>query len=154
MPSKLFAAATFTSLLFVACSDSGGSGSGAGSDSGTGTGTDGGSTTTTFTCCIGTDEFSCETDEAAQACGQGSPGTCKKSGSCGSSKPDAGGTSGGAIGDTCSFDNDCESNICVKKTGASEGVCSKTCDATLDCPSLWTCAPVAGRSGDHCIPVP
>ena len=154
MPSKLFAAATFTSLfVFAACSDSGGSGSGSGSDAGT----DGGSSSTTYGCCIGTDDFSCETEEAAQSCAQqGSPGTCKKSGSCGSgSKPDAGGGSGsGAIGDTCSFDVDCESSICVKKTGASEGVCSKKCDATLDCPSLWTCTSVAGRSGEHCVPEP
>lgn len=52
-----------------------------------------------------------------------------------------------SLGRDCSSDNDCEDNaFCVKKTGQSQGVCTKTCADSSECAGGQECV-ITGSSG-------
>ena len=60
-------------------------------------------------------------------------------------------TGGGNVGDECQGDGDCNSNICLFKSGSAFGYCSKICSSFTDCPDFWNCEEVGNASGTYCV---
>jgi len=54
------------------------------------------------------------------------------------------------IGETCSYNMDCSSNLCLTVGGAALGYCTGQCNVPADCPATWSCAAVSGASGKFC----
>lgn len=101
-----------------------------------------------------------------KGCSPSSAGTCPTGFSCQSGKliaadgssstsvqvcfPDG----GGGIGSACAFGPAaCKSHLCVKKD--SGNVCTKTCNAAVDCPVEWTCGAEQTATGETvsvCLP--
>jgi hypothetical protein len=54
------------------------------------------------------------------------------------------------IGETCSYNMDCASNLCLTVGGAALGYCTGQCNVPADCPATWTCSAVSGASGKFC----
>jgi hypothetical protein len=60
-----------------------------------------------------------------------------------------------AVGESCTDDSDCDSNVCVFEGRSSTGVCSQPCSFVDTCPggdSVWADCADYGSSGSVCIP--
>jgi hypothetical protein len=100
----------------------------------------------------------CQPKEIAcpDACSD-SGGWVSGSGGSGGGNAGTGGTGGSSgstanpIGGECQGDPDCASKICLFKTGAAFGYCSKLCEDWTDCPDFWDCSAVGNASGTYCV---
>ncbi len=54
------------------------------------------------------------------------------------------------IGETCTYNLDCDSNLCLTSGTATLGYCTAQCSVPAECPTTWACAPVGGASGKFC----
>ncbi len=61
-----------------------------------------------------------------------------------------GNQSGGGIGQGCTFNSDCASEICIGG-GLQDGYCSQTCTDFTDCPEFWDCDNNPGGAGQACL---
>lgn len=78
---------------------------------------------------------------------------------CGTSEepgdhPDGGGAPAATeFGSTCTQNQQCDSQVCVFRTGeGGSGFCSKACDTLDDCGSNWDCDFIDGATRKFCIP--
>ncbi len=51
---------------------------------------------------------------------------------------------GGALGDACEGNADCDSGLCAVDSGSDQTFCTQLCDGTSGCPSGFSCEPVGG----------
>lgn len=63
--------------------------------------------------------------------------------------PGSGGSTGGELGDACTDDSQCASDLCAPSIDGG-GVCSQLCDEAQGCGDGFTCEPVVG--GSICLP--
>lgn len=54
------------------------------------------------------------------------------------------------LGETCSYNMDCVSELCLTVGSATTGYCTAPCTAAVECPAGWTCDAVGGASGKYC----
>ena len=89
----------------------------------------------TCTTCIADSE--CDSGEIC-----GNDGLCQPEGSSGGDGGSSGGTPTAALGDSCSDDSDCGSNLKCVSFGSGTSLCSRTCvgdGSTDDCPTDYKC---------------
>ncbi len=88
----------------------------------------------------------CERGACTPGCGEAGGATCSIGQFCqlDHGRCEAPGT--GALGSSCTRDNDCGSGQC----SASLGVCTAACSRALDCPAGFGCVEVSG--GHRCVP--
>ena len=56
----------------------------------------------------------------------------------------------GKLGATCTYNMNCESDLCLAGASATTGYCTAPCTVAAECPAGWGCTPVGGASGKYC----
>jgi hypothetical protein len=54
------------------------------------------------------------------------------------------------LGDTSTWNMNCESDLCLVAAGATTGYCTAPCTVAAECPAGWSCSSVGGASGTYC----
>lgn len=109
------------------------------------------------TCFLDFDPSGCSRDATMDAScddgvsSDGDQGSGSGSDGSGAGDDDTAQSAGEEIGGECEYDEDCASEICMYRSGARFGYCSKTCESFADCPSFWDCTEVGDAAGKYCV---
>jgi len=55
------------------------------------------------------------------------------------------------LGETCTYNLDCASDLCVVVGSATTGYCTAPCTVAAECPAGWSCDRIGSASGKYCL---